>query len=233
MNKHKIIAHRGVFDNEKIVENTKESFIKAFHYKYPVEFDVQLTTDNKLVVFHDLDLKRLAKRDDVVQEMDSSEVTRVRLLNTRSTIPFLKDVLELNKDHIFMDIEIKPTKRIKDTVYYLMMELDGYSNYVIQSFDPRIIRYIKKHYPTVQTGLLMQSKYDSLLEQWFLHTSFAVKYSKCDYVAISKKIYRNKSMMRYLSKYPIYMWTIKKKEEVDFQNNITYICNNLPYTKKD
>ena len=60
MLKNKIIAHRGVFDNEKVVENTLESFKKAIHYHYPIELDVQLTKDNYLVVFHDESLRRLS-----------------------------------------------------------------------------------------------------------------------------------------------------------------------------
>ncbi len=228
---HKIIAHRGVFDNKKIIENTKESFIKAIHYNYPIELDVQLTNDNKLVVFHDDNLKRLAGIDDNVQDMDSSEVTRIKLLNTDSTIPYFKDILELNKDKVLLDIEVKHTKRIKDTVYYLMKELDGYSNYVIISFDPRIIRYIKKKYPDVKTGLLIQSKYDGIFKQWILHTNFIVKYSLCDFVSISKKVFKNRSMMRFLKKYPILLWTIKSSEEINYDDNITYVCNNLPYKK--
>ena len=231
MEEHKIIAHRGVFDNKKIVENTKESFIKAIHYKYPIELDVQLTTDNKLIVFHDEDLKRLAKRDDIVQDMDSSEATRIKLLDTNSTIPYFKEILELNNDKVFMDIEVKKTKRIKDTVYYLMKDLEEYKNYVIISFDPRIIRYIKKNYPDVKTGLLIQAKYNNFFLQWILHTRFILKYSLCDFVSISKKVYKNRSLMRYLKKYPIFLWTIKSKEEIDFDDNITYVCNNLPYKK--
>ena len=92
MNKPKIIAHRGVFDNQKIIENTLESFQKAIQLNYPIEFDVQLTTDNQLVVFHDDNLKRLTNRDDIVQEMDSSEITRMKLLHTKQSIPYLKGI---------------------------------------------------------------------------------------------------------------------------------------------
>ncbi len=229
----KIIAHRGVFDNEKTIENTIPAFKKAIDYNYPFEFDVQLTTDNKLVVYHDSTLERLANRKDIVQEMDSSELTRIKLGNTNATMPLLRDVLELNNDKVFMDIEIKPTKRIKETVYYLMKELEKYHNYVIISFDPRIIRFLKKGYPTVETGLLLQSKYDNIFHKWILHTNFILKYSKCSFVSISKKVFKNKSLMKHLKKYPMYLWTIKNPQEVNYDNNITYVCNNLPYKKEE
>ena len=56
----KIIAHRGIFDNVLVVENTLPSFQAAIDLKIPFELDVQLTKDNRLVVFHDDTLKRLA-----------------------------------------------------------------------------------------------------------------------------------------------------------------------------
>ena len=232
MKTHKIIAHRGVFDNETIIENSLDSFKKAISLKYPIEFDVQLTKDNKLVVFHDDDLKRLCGRDDIVQDMDSSEVTRMKLLGTKQEIPYLKDVLELNNDKVFMDIEIKHTKRIKDTVYYLMKELEEYKNYVIISFDPRIIRYIKKNYPDVEVGLLIQGDYGNIFKNFILHRNIILKYSLCDFVSISKKIYNNKKMMKKLDKYPILLWTIKNPEDINYDDDISYVCNNLPYTNK-
>ena len=230
---NKIIAHRGVFDNEKVIENTMESFKDALKYNYAIELDIQLTIDNKLVVFHDDSLERLAHSKDIIQDMDSSEVVRTKLLNTSSTIPLFKDVLNLVQDNVLLDIEIKPTKRIKDTVYYLMKELEGYHNYVVISFDPRIIRYLKKNYPDVRTGLLIQTKYDGFFKQWILHTNFILNYSLCDFVAISKKMMKSK-MMKYLKRYPKFVWTIKDSKDVNYQDDISYVCNNLPYkVKKD
>ena len=228
----KIVAHRGVFDNEKIVENTLESFKKAISYHYPIELDVQLTTDNQLVVFHDDDLKRLANRDELVQNMNSSELTRIKLLNTEQTIPYLKNVLTLNKDQVLLDIEIKPTKRIKETVFYLMQELEPYHNYVIISFDPRVIRYIKKHYPNVETGLLIHTKYNSVLLQTFFHSRFMMKYTKCDFLSISKILYKKKKIRKIIKDYPLFLWTIKEEKEVNYEDNISYVCNNLPYKKE-
>ena len=40
---NKIIAHRGVFDNESIIENTKEAFQEAIKRNIPFELDIQLT----------------------------------------------------------------------------------------------------------------------------------------------------------------------------------------------
>lgn len=227
----KIIAHRGVFDNNSVVENTMDSFKAALKYNYAIELDIQLTTDNQLVVFHDDTLSRLSDNNGIVQEMSYDELKKIELLKTNQHIPLLSDVLLLVKEKVLLDIEIKPTKRIKDTIEILMHELEDYDNYCIKSFDPTIIRMIKKEYPNVYTGLLITDKYSNKFLKALFKTRLPLWYSKCDFVAISKKILKNKKMMRFLLKYPILVWTIKKKEEVDYNNHIAYICNNLPYIK--
>ena len=229
---NKLIAHRGIFDNEKVVENTIESFKEALRLHYPIELDVQLTEDNQIVVFHDTDISRLTNQTGILQTMKYEELKKIPLLSTKSHIPLLKEVLELNQDKEMIDIEVKPTKRMYDTIFYLMKELNGYKNFIIKSFDPKFIRLLKKNYPDITCGLLIHDHYPKFYQKIFLHSSWILPYSRCDFVAISKKILKNKRMMNYLKCYPILVWTIKDSEEVNYQNSLTYICNNLPYKNK-
>ena len=53
------IAHRGLYDNKKIPENSKLAFRRALLKNMPIELDVQLLSDDTLVVFHDENLKRM------------------------------------------------------------------------------------------------------------------------------------------------------------------------------
>lgn len=226
----KIIAHRGIFDNNKIIENTIPSFKEAIRLHYPIELDVQLTKDNQLVVFHDDNLVRLAGRNGVIQNM-SYEALKDIPLGDKNCIPLFSEVLKLNQDKVLIDIEIKPTKRKKETISYLKKELEGYHNYIIKSFDPRIMRKVKKEFPTIQTGLLIHDHYDNKIIEKIMHSSFILKYAKCSFVAISKKLLKNDKMMKKYSNYRVFVWTIKEKKEVNYQDNITYLCNNLPYKK--
>ena len=53
-------AHRGLFDNKSDApENSLAAFQKAVDAGYGMELDVQLSKDQKLVVFHDATLKRM------------------------------------------------------------------------------------------------------------------------------------------------------------------------------
>ena len=54
-----LIAHRGIFDNQVIPENSLAAFRKARDYHFPIELDVSLTKDGVLVVFHDKNLQRM------------------------------------------------------------------------------------------------------------------------------------------------------------------------------
>ncbi|MBR3920862.1 MAG: glycerophosphodiester phosphodiesterase, partial [Oscillospiraceae bacterium] len=55
------IAHRGVFNNEEgIVENTKSAFLKAVDKHYSIETDLHLTKDERIIIFHDNDFKRMS-----------------------------------------------------------------------------------------------------------------------------------------------------------------------------
>ena len=58
IDKNKIIAHRGLHNNY-IVENTLLAFLKAVEKDYAVELDIRLLKDGTVVVYHDINLKRL------------------------------------------------------------------------------------------------------------------------------------------------------------------------------
>lgn len=226
----KIIAHRGVFDNVTVVENTLESFKKAIELNIPFELDVQLTADNEIVVFHDEKLSRLHGDDTVIQKSPYNQLRRYHLLNTTSHIPLLDEVLKLNNDRVLIDVEIKRTKRIKETVNILMKELKRYKKYIIKSFDIRIVRYVKKHFPNVTCGLLVKSNYKNPIYQIIAKSSFAIKYTMCDFVSISKTLLNDERYCEIVKDIPKLVWTINKKEEItNIGEDYIYICNNLPY----
>ena len=233
MNKeNKIIAHRGIFNNINIPENSIKSFKEAIKYNYPFELDIQLTKDNKLVVFHDYNTKRMTNEDYIIQESTYDEIKDLCLLNTKYKIPLFEEILKNNNDKCLIDIEIKNTKRIKETIDELIKELTNYNNYIVKSFNPKIVRYIKKNYPNIKCGLLLKSKYKNKLLNIIAKTNLIIKYSKCDFIAISQKLLNSKKYQKKSSKIETLVWTITKMEDINYDNDIKYICNNLPFIKK-
>lgn len=215
------IAHRGMFDNIKIPENSIASFKKALKYNYSIELDVQLTKDNILVVFHDNNLKRMTGLDKLITDTNYEELKKLKLLNTKESIPTLDEVLNLINNKVLLDIEVKDTKKIKEITNILKDKLKNYNNYVLKSFNPRIVRNLKKNINT-EVGYLIDSKHK------FLYSNLIIKYSKADFLSISKKLLKTKRFQKLKNKYQLLIWTIKDKDEIK-DENIIYICNSLPY----
>ena len=215
------IAHRGMFDNIKVPENSIASFKKALKYNYSIELDVQLTKDNILVVFHDENLKRMTGVDKLIQETNYDEVKELKLLNTKEYIPTLDEVLKLVDNKVLLDIEVKDTKKIKKITNILKDKLNNYNNYVLKSFNPKIVRYLKNNI-NAEVGYLISDK------KKLLSNILIIKYSKADFLSISKKLLKTKKFQKLKNKYQLLIWTIKEKNEIK-DENIIYICNSLPY----
>lgn len=225
--KNKIIAHRGVFNNIDIPENSMKAFKKALKLNYPIELDIQLTKDNILVVLHDHTLQRMTGDSRILQELTYDEIHKLNLLNTKEKIPKFSDVLKLINDQVFLDIEIKNTSRIEDTCTKLIEELTNYHNYDIKSFNPKIVKYIKDNYPDITVGYLIDYSYQNKFLN-ILKKRIFIKYCNPDFIAISKQLLKTKKFRKLSKKYPTMIWTITEQKEIT-DKDYTYICNNLPF----
>ena len=58
-------------------------------------FGVVITKDNKLVVFHDYNLKRMCNVDKNIEDCTYKELLKYNLLDTKYKIPLLEEVLRL------------------------------------------------------------------------------------------------------------------------------------------
>ena len=102
------IAHRGLFDNAEIPENSIPAFKKAVEAGLGIELDVQLSRDNQLVVFHDESLFRMTGVNKLLRQSSYEELKKYKLLNTEHAITLLSDVLKVLNKNTPLIIEIKP-----------------------------------------------------------------------------------------------------------------------------
>jgi glycerophosphoryl diester phosphodiesterase len=220
MKNYKMIAHRGVHNNKNILENTLKAFRRSIIENYPIEFDIQLTKDNEIVIFHDLNLKRMTGIDGIIGEFTLEEINNFNLLNTNEKIPTLKEALELIKGKVPIYIEIKSIKYNKKICDILISILNNYKGKVyIMSFNPFIIKYLKSK-KAYNYGLLISS----------YPNKFLLKIINPNFIAISKHIINDQYIKKLNNKYLIYIWTIKSKNELNkYNNNYFYICDNVPY----
>ena len=84
-------SHRGgAIEND---ENTIEAFDSSISLGYEyIETDVQHTKDNKLVIFHDNDLKRICNLNIKIAEINFDELNKIKLFD-KHCIPLLSEVL--------------------------------------------------------------------------------------------------------------------------------------------
>lgn len=137
-----ILGHRG--SPKKEIENSIQSFQKAIlDGADGVELDVHITKDEKIVVIHDFNTKRVFGVDAKIEEMSLSEIKAIS-----SDIPTLKEVFD-EVGSIYYDIEIKAEINFdRLLISNLSKELDradiDQSKIAISSFNPMAMRHFYK-----------------------------------------------------------------------------------------
>lgn len=151
-------AHRGLHDIRRgIVENTLPAFEAACERGVGMELDIQFTKDFEVVVFHDDTLKRLtgdARRVDActLRELQTLALGGV----AEARVPTLKEVLALVDGRAPLLIELKSGKNNARLCRALMAHLRDYRGaYVVESFNPLIVMWFRRHAPGIVRGQLV------------------------------------------------------------------------------
>ena len=156
-----LIAHRGLF-GAGAPENTLAAFERAVRRGYGIELDVQLTSDSRLVVFHDATLKRMFGVGKRISELTYEELETYTFPGTSEKVPLFEDVLRTVGGKAPMIIEVKSYGDCAGTCRVLKECLDGYGgDYCVESFDPKALAWFRKNCPDVVRGQLSQNYYGS------------------------------------------------------------------------
>ena len=145
-------SHRG-FCKSGARENTLASLVEAKRMGFKMaEFDILLSRDNVPVLFHDLNLRRVAKRNLSVRALDFSELKRI------IEITSLDEVLQSKEVPDFLNIEIKSGHFFYDplavSVAKAIEKNKSQSRVVISCFNPWCLLKIKSLLPEVPLALL-------------------------------------------------------------------------------
>lgn len=214
-------AHRGIYDNQNIYENTFSSFNKALQQNIAIELDVRLTKDNIVVVFHDKTLKRLLHVKKTVSKMTYEELYSYTLGNDK--IPKLEDVLNLIAGKVHLLLEIKNTNHNQKLCESVMKIMKCYKGtYWIQTFSPFIVYWFKKHHSDIKRGLLLMPyrRYPSkgfglVMRSMILHC-----FIKPDFYSYEKSLGKNKLtkfLLEFFAK-EYAVWTLNENEESKLKN---------------
>ena len=227
-------AHRGV--HNVYPENSIPAFEDAINLRLGIELDIHISSDGKLVVFHDDNLRRMTGVNEYIKLLPYSQIREYKLNNTQYGIPLLSDVLALVNGKVPLLIEIKTNNNMKKLVPALKQELSNYKGEVfIQSFDPFALRRCYKLMPNILRGQLSSFfKNDKLkfYKKIPIKKLLLNKFAHINFVSYNIENLPNK----YTNKLnvPLLAWTIKTKEEYDkakkYANNL--IVDNIDLLKK-
>ena len=155
---HVHYAHRGLFNNKsEAPENSLAAFQKAVDAGYGIELDVQLSKDDKLVVFHDDTLTRMCGIEGKVWDYTLAELQQMKLADSNETIPTFEQFLEVVDGKVPFILEFK-LDRAQTRVCELANEvLKNYKGtYCIESFHPLALMWYRKNRPDVMRGQLCE-----------------------------------------------------------------------------
>ncbi len=165
-----IIAHRGA--SAYYPENTLPSFEGAIAMGADmVELDVQLSSDKEVVVFHDEKISRCTNGHGRISDhalvslkkLDAGIWFDKKFENTR--IPLLAEVLDICKNKIAVNIEIKTESvgrmffgGIEEKCLKIVDQKGMRKHVVFSSFNPRAIMHLKVIDQTVTAAVLFEKK---------------------------------------------------------------------------
>ena len=145
------IAHRGLH-GLRTPELSRAAMSSAVEAGVAIEIDVRLCKD-AVVVIHDEDTERVTGVRLVVSDSSLEELQALAVLGSAEPLPSLDEALALVRGRVPLLIEVKhriPPDQIGPAV---LASLDGYRGaWAVQSFDPRIVRWFRRHAPTALRG---------------------------------------------------------------------------------
>ena len=151
-------AHRGLFDNDsEAPENSLTSIRKAVEAGYGIEFDIQLSKDEQIVVFHDATLQRMCGVEGKVWEYTLEELKAFKLAGSEEAIPTFEEVLEAVGGRVPLIIEYKLDRvqtRVCELADQMLQQYQG--PYCIECFHPLALMWYRKHRPDVMRGQLCE-----------------------------------------------------------------------------
>lgn len=243
-----IIAHRGA--SHFAPENTFAAFRRAIEDKADgIEFDVRLSKDGVPVIFHDANLRRLAKSKSRVADLTAEELSRIdvgswfnRVFPRRADdkfsdekIPTLAALLEFLKDYKgLIYIELKGGKAamsaLVEAICRLIENSDLLPNIIIKSFNLEGIKIAKKILPSVRTAALFEPKILTILRK---KKRILDEAEKCAADEISLHFsMATKPFVRLANEnnFPIVIWTANNRAWVKraFDYKINAVITNKP-----
>jgi len=202
------IAHRGYSDLHK--DNTKESFMSSvFHQFDMIELDIQLTKDDKIIIYHDTFIKNILIKT----------ITYQKLLEIDQDILTLDDffqIIDISKIKIYLDIKGNDSK-ISPILYDLIKNNPFSYNIFIASFNLIIIKELYILNPCLQLGFITENLFPNeffffmikeynirfIAFHWTMLDTNTIDFLHCNHVMVFTYTSKNKEILSFMENFDI------------------------------
>lgn len=219
------IAHRGYVD--KGVENSIEALVAAAEENVDyVEMDILLTKDNRFIVMHDYNLKRLAKLDKNVADMTYDELVGLPIYQNEfeSKIPSFEEYVAKAKElNVKLLVELKPHGKEPENYPQLfidkMRELKIDKEYKTMSLNLKLMEKINELAPEIDTGYVIPFQFGNFGN------------NNIDFFVIEDFSYSDTlALQAEAQKKELFVWTINEEEQITnyLQKDIAGIISDKP-----
>jgi glycerophosphoryl diester phosphodiesterase len=161
----KIIGHRG--SKEGFFENTIPAFLASYNCgSYGVELDLQITKDDKVIIYHDYEFHPLKR---LIKDINYEEI-QAHKFPDGSKVPLLSELFQAfkNKPHLEFNLELKreaknpdltkTTTQITSLVLEVIKGAKFENRVYYSSFDVEILRELRKKDPSLILAFLVESE---------------------------------------------------------------------------
>ena len=229
----KLIAHRGVSGLEQ--ENTVASFLLASCKTYfGIETDVHVTKDNKFIICHDDNIKRVTGINKVIEESTYDELKRIRVFDkdgsykNNLSLPSLEDYLKIcmftNKTAV---LELK--NKMKESHIKDILDITKKYNYlnkmIFISFEIDNLKVLRKLNKDINIQYLNGIEDNKKKEE-------VIKY--CKELKIDADVYFDNITKEFIdnchkNNIKVNVWTVDSKEDAERLINmgVDYITSNI------
>jgi len=194
------LIHRGLA-KKNFKENTLQAFKYCFKKNFGIETDLHVTKDNKIICFHDFNLKKKFKLNRYIKNLTFTEINKIAK-KFDYYVPELKELIKISKNKNYLMLEIKSLFLKKDLIE-LINQTKKLKFFSITSFNEQNIKNLYKLKKKLNLGLVFASttKINKILKK-----------SKLSYVKIlvMKKKFLLKKKLDIIKK-PIYFYTARNK----------------------
>lgn len=205
--KSNFIAYHGIYDNERIFENTLQSIARANKFGYIIQLDVKMTGCGTLICFHDNNLERMLHVDQDLLEISYDELSYI----AKYQIPTLEEVLDLVKGNVPLILKLET--KMKGFLFEKAVAsvLDNYEGeFAIISDNKKTLKWFYKNRREYVSGFLIES--NTQLKSLF--------FKKCDFFSMNISLVNDKYVRKLRENRFIIGFVVRSSEEFNQKRNV-------------